>query len=55
MKRIPQVSPKGMANQLAGSYIRPIAVAEQNKAVAKTKDSLRYWKEVIANLRVLCN
>ena len=52
MKRVPQLPPATMAKNLSMAYIRPIAVAEQNLAIAKTVAQRVYWQGVIAAIPV---
>ena len=47
---VPQQSARKMATDLARAYWRPIAVAKENLALAKTRDQIKYWTDVVFTL-----
>jgi len=44
---VPQQPARKMAADLARAYWRPIFVAKQNLALAKTRDQIKYWTDVV--------
>ena len=43
---VPQSTPLTMAAKLRMDHVRPLAVAKQNLALAKTQYQVAYWREV---------